>query len=199
MYPNDQQPQYSVDYLNQISSPQPTSRFPKNFRLLAIIGIVLLVVSFGIIVFGILNSKDEPTPTELAVRIKTLETVSRETQENLSSGDLRSINTNLTLALSNSSRELNGFLGEKAANAIAKSAKESPDTARLTKTFTDADLNAVILRTYPREMAYELNVTMLLLKSLYDETENDKFKEYLDATYADLDPIYKQLSDFNQD
>lgn len=198
MYPN-QQPQYSVDYLNEISGPQPTSRFPKNFRLLAIVGIIMIILSFVIIVFGILNSKDEPTPTDLAVRLKTLETVSRDTQENLSSGDLRSLNTNLTLALSNSSREMNAFLGEKGANAIDKAAKENPDTARLTKTFTDADLNAVISRTYPREMAYELNVTLLLLKSLYDETENAKFKDYLSSTYDDLEPIYKQLSKFNQD
>lgn len=198
MYPN-QQPQYSVDYLNEISGPQPTSRLPKNFRLLAIVGIIMIILSFVIIVFGILNSKDEPTPTDLAVRLKTLETVSRDTQENLSSGDLRSLNTNLTLALSNSSREMNAFLGEKGANAIDKAAKENPDTARLTKTFTDADLNAVISRTYPREMAYELNVTLLLLKSLYDETENAKFKDYLSSTYDDLEPIYKQLSKFNQD
>lgn len=198
MYPN-QQPQYSVDYLNEISGPQPTSRLPKNFRLLAIVGIIMIILSFVIIVFGILNSKDEPTPTDLAVRLKTLETVSRDTQENLSSGDLRSLNTNLTLALSNSSREMNAFLGEKGANAIDKAVKENPDTARLTKTFTDADLNAVISRTYPREMAYELNVTLLLLKSLYDETENAKFKDYLSSTYDDLEPIYKQLSKFNQD
>lgn len=198
MYPNQQQ-QYSVDYLNEISGPQPTSRLPKNFRLLAIVGIIMIILSFVIIVFGILNSKDEPTPTDLAVRLKTLETVSRDTQENLSSGDLRSLNTNLTLALSNSSREMNAFLGEKGANAIDKAVKENPDTARLTKTFTDADLNAVISRTYPREMAYELNVTLLLLKSLYDETENAKFKDYLSSTYDDLDPIYKQLSKFNQD
>ena len=188
-----------MDYLNEISVPQPTSRLPKNFRLLAIVGIIMIILSFVIIVFGILNSKDEPTPTDLAVRLKTLETVSRDTQENLSSGDLRSLNTNLTLALSNSSREMNAFLGEKGANAIDKAVKENPDTARLTKTFTDADLNAVISRTYPREMAYELNVTLLLLKSLYDETENAKFKDYLSSTYDDLDPIYKQLSKFNQD
>lgn len=188
-----------MDYLNEISSPQRTSRFPKNFRLLAVVGIIMIVLSFVVIVFGILGSKKEPTPIDLAVRLKTLETVARGSQENLSSGDLRSLNTNLTLALSNSSREMTAFLGEKGAKSVDKAVKDNPETARLTKTFTDADLNAVISRTYPREMAYELNVTLLLLKSLYDDTENAKFKEYLGSTYDDLDPIYRQLSEFNQD
>ena len=199
MYPDQQPPQYSVDYLNQIATPQQNTGVPKNMKLIIIIGLVLLIASFIIIVMGILGSKEEPTSADLAIRLETLEMVSRDTHENLSSGDLRSINSNLTLALTNASRDMNTFLGEDVAKAVQKQAKENPEGAELTKTFSDADLNAVISRTYPREMTYQLDVTLLLLQDLYNESSNAKYKEFLSKTYNDLEPIKESLEAFNQD
>jgi hypothetical protein len=54
-------------------------------------------------------------------------------------------------------------------------------------------------RTYPREMAYELEVILVMIDELEKTTGSQKFADYLEKTRGDLEPIYKQLSNFNQD
>lgn len=198
MYPNSQEPQYSVDYLNQIASPTQQSKMPKHFGLIAIILGIMVLLTVAIFIFGTLTATEETTPIDVAVRLETLETVTRDSQENLSSGDLRSINSNLTLALTNSTRELEGFLGADA-KAVTKLAKDNPQGAELNKTLEDANLNAVMNRTYPREMAYELEVTLLMIEELEKGNISKSFADYLAKTRADLEPLYEQLKAFNQD
>lgn len=199
MYPNSQDPQYSVDYLNQIASPVKQSKMPKHIGLIGIILGVMLLLTVALFIYGTLTATEETTPGELAVRLETLEIVARESQENLSSGDLRSINSNLTLALTNATRDMNQFLGEEGAKGIEKAAKANPDGTELKKTLEDANLNAVMSRTYPREMGYELEVALLMIDELEQNTQNEAFITYLDKTRSDIEPIYDQLAAFNQD
>lgn len=193
----DQNP-YSIDYLNQIA-PQPQKQGVKDKFFFWIIGGGLLI---AIIIFlFILSSGGGPKQDmqTLAARLTTLQTVASETQKNLKSGDLRSTNSNLVIFLTNANRDIvepltaNGIDAKKLDSGIV--AKESGD--KLTQTFEDARLNAVLDRTYAREMTYQLQTVSVLVRDIYDSTNSTTFKEYLEKLDADLQPLIKQFSDFS--
>ena len=171
---------------------------PKHGKLFAVILGIMLLLSVGIFIFGTLNSTEEVSAGDLGVRLKTLEQVTRDSQEDLTSGELRSLNSNLTIALTNASRDVTQFLGEDVAS-LDKLAKENPADDELRARLTDAELNAVMSRTYPREMAYELEVTLLMLDTLEKEYTNEAFLTYVEKTRSDIEPIYETLSTFNED
>lgn len=193
----DQNP-YSIDYLNQIA-PQPQKQGVKDKFFFWIIGGGLLI---AIVIFLFtLSSGGGPKQDmqTLAARLATLQTVASDTQKNLKSGDLRSTNSNLVIFLTNANRDIveplaaNGIDAKKLDSSIV--AKESGD--KLTQTFEDARLNAVLDRTYAREITYQLQTVSVLVRDIYDSTGNKKFKEYLEKLDADLQPLIKQFSDFS--
>lgn len=193
----DQNP-YSIDYLNEIA-PQPQRQRGRDKFFFLIIGGGLLV---AIIVFLFtLSSGGGPKEDmqTLAARMTTLQTVASDTQKSLKSGDLRSTNSNLVIFLTNANRDIVEPL--KANNIDAKKldgnivTKESGD--ELTQKFEDARLNAVLDRTYSREMTYQLQTVSVLIRDIYEATNNKSFKEYLEKIDADLQPLIKQFSDFS--
>lgn len=193
----DQNP-YSIDYLNEIA-PQPQRQRGRDKFFFLIIGGGLLV---AVIVFLFtLSSGGGPKEDmqTLAARMTTLQTVASDTQKSLKSGDLRSTNSNLVIFLTNANRDIVEPL--KANNIDAKKldssivAKESGD--ELTQKFEDARLNAVLDRTYSREMTYQLQTVSVLIRDIYEATNNKSFKEYLEKIDADLQPLIKQFSDFS--
>lgn len=193
----DQNP-YSIDYLNQIA-PQPQKQGVKDKFFFWIIGGGLLLAII-IFLFTLSNGGGPKQDMQtLAARLTTLQTVASETQKNLKSGDLRSTNSNLVIFLTNANRDIveplaaNGIDGKKLDSGIV--AKESGD--KLTQTFEDARLNAVLDRTYAREMTYQLQTVSVLVRDIYDSTNSKTFKEYLEKLDADLQPLIKQFSDFS--
>lgn len=193
----DQNP-YSIDYLNQIA-PQSQKQGAKDKFFFWIIGGGLLV---AIIVFLFtLSSGGGPKEDmqTLAARMATLQTVASDTQKNLKSGELRSTNSNLTIFLANANRDIaeplsaNGIDVKKLDASIV--AKESGD--KLTQTFEDARLNAVLDRTYAREMTYQLQTVSVLIRDIYESTNSKTFKTYLEKIDADLQPLITQFSDFS--
>ena len=193
----DQNP-YSIDYLNQIA-PQPQKQGVKDKFFFWIIGGGLLIAII-VFLFTLSNSGGPKQDMQtLAARLTTLQTVASETQKNLKSGDLRSTNSNLVIFLTNANRDIveplaaNGIDAKKLDSGIV--AKESGD--KLTQTFEDARLNAVLDRTYAREMTYQLQTVSVLVRDIYDSTGSKTFKEYLEKLDADLQPLIKQFSDFS--
>lgn len=193
----DQNP-YSIDYLNQIA-PQSQKQGAKDKFFFWIIGGGLLV---AIIVFLFtLSSGGGPKEDmqTLAARMATLQTVASDTQKNLKSGELRSTNSNLTIFLANANRDIaeplsaNGIDVKKLDTSIV--AKESGD--KLTQAFEDARLNAVLDRTYAREMTYQLQTVSVLIRDIYESTNSKTFKTYLEKIDADLQPLITQFSDFS--
>ncbi|MDX2776340.1 hypothetical protein PV379_03150 [Streptomyces caniscabiei] len=194
----DQNP-YSIDYLNQIA-PQSQKQGAKDKFFFWIIGGGLLV---AIVVFLFTLSNTGGGPKEdmqtLAARMATLQTVASDTQKNLKSSDLRSTNSNLTIFLANANRDIteplsaNGIDVKKLDASIV--AKESGD--KLTQTFEDARLNAVLDRTYAREMTYQLQTVSVLIRDIYESTNSKTFKTYLEKIDADLQPLITQFSDFS--
>jgi hypothetical protein len=191
--------QYPVDYLNQISTQQQKPGL-NNKRFLMIIGGAVILILLAVILM-IANSGTGPTEKmqTLAARLQTLQTIASDSQANIKSGPLRDTNSNLTIFLTNTNRDIaeplagNGVdvtkLDEK---IVAQEAGED-----LTATLEDARLNAVFDRTYAREMSYQLDTVAILMQEIYNSTGNEAFKTFLENTSTNLEPLRQQFSDFN--
>ena len=135
----------------------------------------------------------------LSARMTTLQKISGDTQKNLKSGDLRSTNSNLTIFLTNANRDIVEPLSSNNVDVkkIDQKITKAEDGAALTQKLEDARLNAVLDRTYAREMTYQLQTIAALMQQIYDSTNSKKLKTFLEKTDADLQPLIKQFSDFS--
>lgn len=200
MDPNNQnQYNYSIDYLNEIASQPPQkSKKDKLFPFIIGGGVVLVIIAVLLMAFSSGGGPKEKMQT-LAARLITLQKISSDTQKNLKSGSLRSTNSNLTIFLTNTNRDIvdplakNNIDVKKLDSAITT--KE--DGSALTQKLEDARLNAVLDRTYASEMTYQLKTVAVLLQEIYDGTNSKSFKDFLEATNTNLQPLIKQLEAFN--
>lgn len=202
MYPN-QPPtptNLPVDYLNQISPQAPKKpKFSFGIKQIIMIGAVLivLVIILAVIVNGIASSGQAPLE-RLSARLTATQTVATSAQRNLKSSELRSLNSNLKLYLTNTNRDiaapllLAGVDGTKLDTTIL--AAES--TAALSARLEDARLNGVFDRTYAREMTYKLGQTMTLMDQIYKSTSNIKLKTFLQSAYSSLKPTQASFANF---
>lgn len=197
MYPN--QNQYSIDYLNQIA---PATKKPgPNKRTIAIIGgliaVVLVVISF--IVISQINAGPTEDMQRLAARLKTLQTITTDAQDNIKSSQLRSTNSSLSIILANINRNIVTPLANNNINVdkLDKTIVASEDGSKLTAKLEDARLNAVYDGTYAREMNYQLATTVALMSKIYNSTSSKSMKDFLETTNQNLQPLKAQFEAFN--
>lgn len=203
MQPNDsnQQPQVPHDYLNQISSPAPVKTM-NPFILWGLIGGLLLLAV--IVLIAVSSARGGPSGASLAAvaaKLTNLQTVAEGARDNIQSSDLRTLNSNLVLSLTNTNRDLaaplksEGIdLKDKKDKAVQAATKESEE---LTKRLEDARLNAVYDRTYAREMLYALKTLRSDMTILYKQSRSTELKKTLDTTDNNLKPVIEGLGSFN--
>lgn len=197
MQPNDQ-PQFSIDYLEQISSaPKKPGMKDKLFPIVVIAGLVIVVL-VGLFTLLDTGGGNQSDMMRLAARLKTLQTVTDSSQNTIKSNDLRSTNTNLSLFLTNTNRNIvsplqaNGISVGKLDPKITASEDGSGLKARL----EDARLNAVFDRTYAREMSYQLEALAALMQQVETNTKSQSLKKFLTTARSQLEPLGKQFADF---
>jgi predicted outer membrane protein len=196
---NPTQPNYSVDYLNQIAPQAPKKmRFSRlQYILIAVVGLlVVLTIIFGIIV----SSKTSVEPEkQLAARLQSTEKIVGDAQTKLKSSQLRTLNSNLKIYLTNTNRDIaapllkSGVDVTKLDKTIVASEAGTDITARL----EDARLNAVYDRTYAREISYRLSTLVALMRQINTSTKSQSLKTFLDNAYKNLAPTQKQFDQFN--
>jgi hypothetical protein len=194
-----QQPQYSIDYLNQIA-PAPQKK-PIGSRLFVVLigGGVILTLIVGAL--SLLSGGGGPTKDmqTFAARVQTLEKITASAQKNIKSNDLRSTNSNLNIFLTNTDHGMvdpltkNGISLTKLDKTITTAESGSALSAKL----EDARLNAVFDRTYSREMSYQLAALRVLMTSIYKSSGSKSMKSFLQTTDDSLVPIKKQFDTFN--
>ncbi len=193
----DQNP-YPVDYLNQIAPQQKKLMLNSKLVIGLISGVVLLVI---IAVFIINSSATGPTQKiqTLAARLLTLQTITSDAQKTIKSSALRSINSTLTIYLENTNRDIVSPLAKSGVDVtkIDKSITQQEDGSALKQKLEDARLNALYDRTYSREMTYQLDTVATLMQDIYSNSGNKTLKDFLQTTASNLQPITKQLSEFN--
>lgn len=199
--PQPPQPTYSIDYLNEISRPMQNRGGPSIKLMVAvIIAGLLAVVLFA---FMLLNAQPSVNDEarQLHLRLSTLQTIAEDQQKELRSNDLRAINSSYILFLTDSLESIEVPLQNLGVNMKKTdkktAAKEAAYEEKLAREFEDDRLNAVLDRTYPRDMAYELSVVKSMMKAIYSKTSSKSTKEFLEKADANLSPIAKRFTDFS--
>ncbi len=197
MQPNEQ-PQFSIDYLDQIASPpQKPGMRDKLFPILVIGGLLvaLLVGLMAILSAGGGNQEDM---MRLSAKLKTLQAIADSSQRNIKSSSLRSTNGNLSLFLTNTNRDMAEPLKANNVNVAKLNPKitASEDGSDLKAELEDARLNVVFDRTYAREMSYQLEALAALMQQIEANTKSRSLKESLITAKTQLKPLQKQFADF---
>jgi len=191
---------YPIDYLNQIA-PKQQKPGMDNKKFLGLVGgglAVALIVGMFVLFGG--GESTGQLLQKYAARVEALQEVSKDTQKNLKSGDLRSINSNLSITLLDAHTKLAEPMATQGLDVkrIDSDIKAAEATDELEAKLEDARLNATLDRIYPREMSYQVKTVRALMKEIYAKTNSTSLKEYLDQANKSLVTVNDQLDDFSK-
>ena len=190
-----------VNYLDQIAPQAPKkSLFTFGIKQVAVVGaaLIVLVIILAVTVNSLAGGRTEPLE-KLSTRLSVTEKLVTGAQKNLKSSKLRSLNSNLTLYMANTNRDIATPL----TNAGVNTAKMSPkviaaeSTTKMTERLESARLNAVYDRTYAREMAYQLDTLLTLMNQIYLSTSSASLKTFLKTAYDNLKPTQESFQSFS--
>jgi hypothetical protein len=198
---NPQNGQTPLDYLNQIAPQAPKKQvFTLNLRtiLLGAAAVVVLIIIIATLVGALSSSNKEPWQ-QLAARIDTTTEVVDGATKNIKSSQLRSINSDLKLYLSNTRRDIASPLQSLDINPekIPENIVTVEQSTGITERLEDGRLNARYDSTYAREMKYQVATILSLLQELYSTNVGPQTKATLTVAYDNLLPTYTTLTEFN--
>jgi hypothetical protein len=190
-------PTPSIDYLNQIA-PQTPKRFRlTHMQLIIVVALAIVTIIVLAVVIGAFNNKD---PLEhLSAKLQSTEIVVGDAQSKIKSTQLRALNSNLKIYLTNTNRDIAPLLLQDSVNVakLDKNIVASEATNDITDRLEDARLNAIYDRTYAREIAYRLETTLALMHQINDSSASKDLKTFLIAAIANLEPTQQSFADFN--
>lgn len=199
MNPNNGQT--PLDYLNQIAPQAPKSRgFTLNIKSVLVIGVVLIILV--IILANIVSSAGSSRKNgwiQLTARLSTTQVIAESSTPLLKSSQLRSLNTDLKLYLSNTQRDLTAPLLAQDINIekLPEKIVTAENGAEMNARLEDGRLNAKFDSTYAREMSFQLATVLALYQELYSSARDDETKAFLDSAYKNLLPTQQSLDSFN--
>lgn len=200
MEPQQVQPGTTMDYLNQIAPQAPQKRGFSKFQLAIFGGATLVIIILLASIIAASSGPSGGSSTEkLAARLASTETIASAAQAKLKSSELRTLNSNLKIYLTNTNRDIVapltavGIDVKQLDPAVTKAEAGTDVTLRL----EDARLNAVYDRTYAREMSYRLDTIVSLMQKIRASSSNTTMKSFLDSAITNLTPTQKEFSDYN--
>jgi hypothetical protein len=204
MYPEQPQQapvQSPSDYLNQIAPQAPKKSLFKPGPLLILViiaGLIVIVSAVAVITNVVTNARKGPLE-RLGARLETTQTLAEDAQSKLRSSQLRTLNSNLQIQLTNTNRDIGDLLESQGVDLdkLSKSIAEEESGDPIANRLEDARLNAIYDRTYAREMAYQLERLVTLMKQVYASTGDSDFKAFLKTAYDNLQPTQQSFADFN--
>lgn len=195
----------SLDYLNQIA---PTTAKKSLFGfggpsgklmyvLAGLVGVVLVVLVLSLILNA--GGGNKTKLEHLAARLNTTATIVGNAEKILKDTKLRTLNGNLTLLLANTNRDIVAPFAKAGVNTakLPKDVVSKEAATDVTARLEDARLNAVYDSTYAREMAYQLETTLTLMKEIYNSTSSNDLKTFLQTSYDNLQPTQEAFADFD--
>ena len=196
---NPNQPIYSVDYLNQIAPQAPKKNVLSRLQVIIIVvvgGIVLLTIILSLV---LASSHNVEPAKQLAARLQSTEIIVGNAQSKLKSSQLRTLNSNLKIYLTNTNRDISVPLLQVGINVaqLDKKLVASEAGTDITNKLEDARLNATYDRIYALEIASQLDTIVELMRQVNDSTNNQSLKAFLDSAYTNLKPTQKQFAQFN--
>lgn len=198
---NPQNSQTPLDYLNQIAPQGPKKPlFALNLRTILLAGVAAIILIIIIVNVANAISSTNKTPWQrYAARVDATITVVDGATKHIKSSQLRSINSDLKLYLTNTKRDIATPLTALEINPTklpAKIVAEEKGTD-IAQRLEDGRLNAKYDSTYAREMTYQVATLLSLQQQLYATNIGPKTKEMLKQQYDNLLPSYTTLSEFS--
>jgi hypothetical protein len=199
MYPNNPINPVPTDYLDQISndSGKKSNIITSKPILVGIIAIVVLMLIIGI--SSMFSGGAKPSERLAAKLTITSETVDAATS-NIKASKLRALNSDLKLYLTNTIRDIEPILLKNNVKISKLDAKvlATESNAELLLRLEDARLNVIYDRTYAREISYQLDTILTLMRQTKKNASSDSLKTFLDGAITNLEPIQQDFSDYNQ-
>lgn len=198
---NPQNGQTPLDYLNEIA-PQAAKKplFTLNLRFILLLGLVfiVLVIIIANVAGAISNASKSPWQQYSAQLAATTEIVDSSSGK-IKNSQLRSLNSDLKLYLTNTQRDLAKPLQQLDINPakLPDSIKKKESSEAILARLEDGRLNAKYDSTYAREMSFQLAKTLALLQQLYKTNVGPQTKQFLKSAYDNLAPTYKTVSEFS--
>lgn len=198
MNPNGQVP---LDYLNQIA-PQAPKRpvFTWNLRtiIFAALSVIALIILIATIAGALSNANKEPWQ-RMSARLDATVAVVDGATNNVKSSQLRSINSDLKLYLTNTKRDLATPITQLGIEVkkIPKNIISEETGTGITQRLENGRLNARYDSTYAREMTYQVATILSQLQVLKATNVGPQTKGTLQAAYDNLLPTYTALSEFS--
>jgi len=195
------QQQLPPNYLDEIA-PQAVKRsfVLGKTRLIILVGILaIILVCILVAVVGQINASRTQPWERLAARLATTSEIAASSERKIKNSQLRSINSNVKISLTNTQRDLAkplttiGINSAKLTPSVVSAESGKEMLARL----EDARLNAKYDSTYAREMSFQLSNLLTLLRQLYSASSNTANKSFLQTTYDNFAPVQKSLSEFS--
>ncbi|HRQ86478.1 MAG TPA: hypothetical protein PLY16_00025 [Candidatus Saccharibacteria bacterium] len=193
---------HSKEYLDYISSKNTQPIMGRlGIKSLIAIGVGIIVVFLITITIVNLATGIQRQPLEtLTARLASTETLVKDAQANLSSSELRSINSSLGIVLANINRDIKEPMQKAGVEParLSGSVVEKESLSDTENKLEDARLNGVFDRTYAREMEYILSSTLALIKELQQTRSQQSLLTFLNATKQNLEPAQASFAEFNQ-
>ncbi len=193
-----------IDYLNQIAAKDTAKGFSR--KQIALLG-GILIVAFGAFLTMMLLSRAgggqnvSQMGQILILRTNALAETAKNSQQNIKNQSLGNDNSALAVQLTSASATLSQTLSTAGINVKKTdknvAAAEAANSEELQATLDDAHLSGTFDRVYAREMAYQLQTLLLLIDDINSRTSNQTFREQLEATRKNLEPIQKKLDSFS--
>lgn len=161
-------------------------------------GLIATVITAVIFVFSAANSEPTQQIQRLSARITTLKSIIDVGSKYAQGGDLRKINSDASILVTNEKAILDEYFIALGAEKIDKNiAALEADTATL-ETLENAKLNGRFDGVYPTTLAQKLESTIALIREVRDKTRRVALKDQLTKTEAALSTVLDQLAALNQ-
>lgn len=196
MYPD--QNQYSIDYLNQIAAPQKKPGVSnKIFAIIIIVG-VLIAAFVGLAALTSASGGPKKDLTTLSLRLSNLQGVTTRAQQTIQSSKLQTANSNLSLFLSNTNRELQTPLANSKIDMkkVDKALVAEESLAPLDAKLVEAEMMVQYDTVYASELNYQLNMILAMMNKIDKQTKSKSLKSFIADTKKNLLPIQQQVQDY---
>ena len=190
---------YPENYLDQISSGVNQKKPLFSSKMAIVVGglVVLLIIFGALALFATPKSNKVGELESLSTRLIALQSVTEDAERELKSSQLRSVNSNLSIYLTNTNRDIEAPLTAAGLNDTKKKSDVvDPNTEKLTATLEDARLNAIYDRTYAREINFQLATAQVELDNVYKTTTSNELKTFAKQAADNLTPIKEQFNDY---
>jgi hypothetical protein len=207
MEPNYQSPQQpptpgpGLEYLDSIAA-QPRIKTINPFVLWGAIVAALVIVVIVVINIAGGGTSTKSVLAQVGATSSALKELSDEANGHIQSSDLRTINSNLSLTLANTNRDLSEPLATQ--KISLKDPKKNKTVAevmieyeQVAERLEDARLNGLYDRTYAREVTYQLKNLHSYMSQLYGSTRSTSLKSALETNDDNLAPLLEEFESFN--